>query len=308
MLSLGIRYLTGCVVASDVADRRRVEWPPHPGRIFMAMAAAHFQTGEEPEERAALEWFEEKLSPPQIHAPGHLQRSAVKHYVPVNDDPGGSKASIQSAPGLGRKRQPREFAKAWIEDEIVYLIWPEIQPGEHFSPLERLCGKVTRIGHSASLVQMWASRQEPKTPPNWLPDETRPATWLRVPGPGLLQYLERQFNREESDAYFDLLAVAAQDADKKQQKATRVALKEKFQNQPPVRLRPELSISHGYAPRAATPSPAAPGTVFDARLVIFALQRQSGPYRHLDLAATLQVTGQFRKALLAQLESGIPKS
>lgn len=45
MLTLGIRYLTGYAVASNVAHRDEVEWPPHPGRVFMAMAAAHFETG-----------------------------------------------------------------------------------------------------------------------------------------------------------------------------------------------------------------------------------------------------------------------
>ena len=44
---LGIRYLTGYAVATDLAQRR-AEWPPHPARIFMAMAAAHFETGADP--------------------------------------------------------------------------------------------------------------------------------------------------------------------------------------------------------------------------------------------------------------------
>jgi CRISPR-associated protein Csb2 len=57
MLTLGIRYLNECVVASDAGNRRHVEWPPHPGRVFMALVAAHFQTGEDPQERAALQWL-----------------------------------------------------------------------------------------------------------------------------------------------------------------------------------------------------------------------------------------------------------
>jgi CRISPR-associated protein Csb2 len=306
VLTLGIRYLTGCAVAGDVDDRSHAEWPPHPGRVFMALAAAHFQTGEDPEERAALEWLERELAP-QINAPGYDERAAVTQFVPVNDVPGPSSAPIQSASGLTRKRQPRQFASAWIDGEGVYLHWPDAQPGERFPALEKLCGKVTRIGHSASLVQMWASQEAPDVPANWLPDEARATARFRVPGPGLLEYLERRFNRQETDAYFELVAAAALGSDRNRQRAAKLALREHFQNQPPTRLRPELSMSHGYAPRGDAPEPAAPGTVFDPRLLVFALAREDGPYRHLDLAATLQVTGRFRESLLSHLGVGIPE-
>ena len=39
MLTLGIEYLTGHAVATSTGDRVLPEWPPHPGRIFMALAA-----------------------------------------------------------------------------------------------------------------------------------------------------------------------------------------------------------------------------------------------------------------------------
>lgn len=305
MLTLGIRYLTGCAVASDVDDRSHVEWPPHPGRVFMALAAAHFQTGEDPDERAALEWLEQELAP-QINAPGYDERAAVTQFVPVNDVPGGSSAPIQSAPGLTRKRQPRTFARAWVDDEGLYLHWPDAQPGERFPALEKLCGKVTRVGHSASLVQMWASQEAPDVPANWLPDEARATARFRVPGPGLLRYLERQFNRRETDAYCELLA-AAQGPPGNRRADASAALKANFQNQPPTRLRPELSVSHGYAPRGDAPEPAAPGTVFDPGLLVFALAREDGPFRHLDLAATLQLTGRFRESLLSHLDADIPE-
>lgn len=306
MLTLGIRYLTGCVVASDVADRRRVEWPPHPGRVFMALAAAHFESGDDPGERAALEWLEQKLPPPQIYAPSHTERRTVTQYVPVNDEAGPSNAPVQSLPGVTRKRQPRAFARAWIGDDLVYLFWPEIDSMEYFPAIRQLCGKVTRIGHSTSLVQMWASQEAPSVPANWLPDELRADRRFRVAGSGLLQYLERQFNKQQAEAYFELVA-ASQDSDKKRQKTARVALKENFQNQAPVRLRPELSISHGYAPRTGSPELPVRVTAFDPRLLVFALERSRGSYRHLDLPATLQLTARFREALLSHLGADIPE-
>jgi CRISPR-associated protein Csb2 len=307
MLALGIRYLTGCVVAGDVADRRHVEWPPHPARIFMALAAAHFQTGEDPAERAALEWLQESPTPPQIHAPRHVERAVVTHYVPVNDKAGPSSAPIQSAVGLTRERQPRGFASAWLEEEIVYLLWPEADATAHFAALDSLCAKVTRIGHSASLVQMWASQEAPEKQANWVPDEAHATERFRVAGPDSLLYLERQFNARETDEYFRLNAAAADATDKGRQRNAKATLRERFLKQPPQRLRPELSLSHGYAPPREERKAVAPGTVFDPNLLVFALCRVDGPYRHLDLAATLQLTGRFRQALLDHLGPEIPE-
>lgn len=54
MIAIGIRYLTGWSLATDPADRQRPEWPPHPDRVFMALAAAHFETDGGDAEREAL--------------------------------------------------------------------------------------------------------------------------------------------------------------------------------------------------------------------------------------------------------------
>ena len=306
MLTLGIRYLTGCVAASDVADRRHVEWPPHPARVFMALAAAYFETGADPAERAALEWLEAQPAP-QIHAPAHIERPVVAQYVPVNDRAGPSKAALQSAGGLTRARQPRTFARAWLHDDTAYLIWPDAQPETHLVALEGLCGKVTRIGHSASLVQVWATQAAPGKSVNWLPDETGATERFRVAGPGSLRYLERQFNQQEVNEFFDLAAAADDGWDAKRQKAAKNALREKFQNQTPVRLRPDLSLSQGYAPPREVTEPSASGTVFDPGLLVCSLRRVDGPYRYLDLAATLQLTGRFRESLLQHLGADAPE-
>ena len=55
MFALGIRYLNGWVAATQVDSYDQVEWPPHPGRVFMAMAAAHFQNGASEEDGASQE-------------------------------------------------------------------------------------------------------------------------------------------------------------------------------------------------------------------------------------------------------------
>ena len=68
-LTIGWEYLTGYAVATDPGDRQRVEWPPHPARVFMALAAAWFETGEDADEKEALEWLERIESEPELHLP-----------------------------------------------------------------------------------------------------------------------------------------------------------------------------------------------------------------------------------------------
>jgi CRISPR-associated protein Csb2 len=124
---------------------------------------------------------------------------------------------------------------------------------------------------------------------------------LRVAGNGSFSYLERQFNREATNEFFLLSEQAEESSHKKAQKVAKQSLKEKFQNMPPVRLRPEMSLSHGYAPRGHLTDVSAPGTVFGHRLLVFPLRRADGPFRRLDLAVTLQLTGRFREAILKHL-------
>ena len=102
MTTLGIRYLTGRSVARNLAVPRAAEWPPHPGRVFMAMAAAHFETRGGQDEREALEWLE-RAGSPAVSAGNDQPRSFVETYVPVND-----KLDKQSGAAL-RARQPRSF-------------------------------------------------------------------------------------------------------------------------------------------------------------------------------------------------------
>ncbi len=86
MFALEVEYLTGRAVASEPNDRDTAEWPPHPGRIFMALVAAH--TERDPgdvAERAALLWLE-SLSPPGIGATDASQREVLDVFVPVNDN------------------------------------------------------------------------------------------------------------------------------------------------------------------------------------------------------------------------------
>ncbi len=298
MFALGIRYLNGWATASDVANRDQVEWPPHPGRIFMAMAAAYFHNEKNPGEQAALEWLE-KLDPPEVYAGGCEARRVVTHFVPVNDKPGPAKAVLQSAPGLTRTRQPRTFARAWLSSDTVYLVWPEVTAKSSIAEnLAKLTQRVSRIGHSSSLVQMWMESEPPANQSALVPDDSRADRRFRVPTPGTLRYLEERYNGGALEAYGALKVAELEALDKKTRAKIRKELRETYQNQPPVSLRPELSQWQGYALAKPESPSKMPGTFFDPNLLIYRLIRESGSYRSLELATTLRLTTLLRKAMV----------
>ena len=215
MFALGIRYLNGwSMAAADGARKEQAEWPPHPDRVFMALAAAWFETGEDAAEGEALRWLE-TLPPPAIAASDATTRAAVVSYVPVNDAGVGRKmptsgdlGKLKDA-GLAvlpeyRLRQPRGFPVAIPRDPTVHLVWSEAELGVHRTALERLGAKVTHVGHSASFVQVWLETSPP--PPAWIPATGVATQRLRVTSSGRLKTLETRMNRAAWIAYQDLLS------------------------------------------------------------------------------------------------------
>ena len=278
MFALGIRYLNGWVAASQVNNFDQVEWPPHPGRVFMAMAAAHFQNGASEEEQKALEWLE-LLDAPEVFASDCKERPTVTSFVPVNDKPIDRKKGmpLQSAPDIIRNRQPRTFARAWLENENVFLRWPKATSPtrEIVESISKICGRVTRIGHSSSFVQVrvvekpeWENQSAKLQ--KWIPNDAQAERQFRVLGKGTLKYLRKQYKGAES--------------------------KKKHNVQPP---HPRLPSWHGYTLEWEKSAVSAPGTVFDEkRLIILRLRRESGDYRSLGVISTLRVTSALQKALI----------
>ncbi len=224
MFALGLRYLNGwSMAAADGARKEQAEWPPHPDRVFMALAAAWFETGEDAAEGEALRWLE-ALPPPAIAASDASCRTAVASYVPVNDA-GAPRREVPTLDDLNkietfkkkqgklkesglsmlpehRSRQPRGFPVAIPHDPTVHLLWPEAEPSAHRHALERLAAKVTHVGHSASFVQAWVALCPPE--PIWIPDDSIAARRLRVTNPGRLRALKTRMNRTALLAYRDL--------------------------------------------------------------------------------------------------------
>lgn len=206
MLTLGIEYLTGHAVATSTGDRTLAEWPPHPGRIFMAMAAAYFETRPDPSEEAAIaEWEQEaealrwleRQDAPQIFAADCSRRSVLDVYVKPNDfsifDTNGKPNKVPNPfkEGLNEKQRQQQIKSVKEQREIlpsfrngkertfptvrphksqVYLQWSDESPSPEIrNALERLCAKVIRIGHSSSMVRMWVEATNAPASFNWLP-------------------------------------------------------------------------------------------------------------------------------------------
>jgi CRISPR-associated protein Csb2 len=302
MFSIAIRYLNGwAMAAADGPKKQQPEWPPHPGRTFMAFSAAWFETGEDPAEGAALRWLE-ALPPPSIAASDAEKRAAVTSYVPVNGVRMGRKmpqgANFAKLKGAGlallpehRPRQERGFPVVIPHDPTVYLIWPDIAPGEHRASLEQLTAKVTHVGHSASLVQVWIDDQPPL--PNWLPTEGVAMFRLRVPRSGRLDELNRLCNRKAMLSYADMTAELATLKGKAKTRM-KEAIHERFGGDVPRSLRPTLGGWRGYARATETTEPAVRGSTFNPDLVVLTVLG-----KRLSLPATLKLTEVLRRALMS---------
>lgn len=296
MLALGIRYLTGYAVATDVSDRGKPEWPPHPARVFMALAAAHFETGEDADERGALEWLQQQ-GPPAMRVSVADTRDVVTHYVPVNDsgDPvDGEKAlpPMQSV-ALGRNRQPRTFPRVRPQDETVYIFWPNASPMEvPRAALARLCDKVIRVGHSSSLTQMWIVENSSELTPTLEPAETG-EHHMRTVADGTLIYLKSAYSVDAIEAYTDLQGrIAASKG--KAKTALKSELLDAFGGVEPGSLRPTINTWQPYRQvQGAAETPVASGA-FDRELMVLSIEE--GPV--IGLESTWSLITALRDTIL----------
>lgn len=343
-LEIGWEYLTGYVVATDPSSRERAEWPPHPARVFMAMAAAWFETdpgvgGSDHDQREhategdALRWLEglgdpELLLPP-VDTGG--ERSNVTVYVPVNDKAGPSSATLQSAPSVTRSKQGRTFPRRFVGTVPVYMHWAQAERfNEHRDALARLCAKVTRIGHSSSLVWMWVAERDAEPEEagleRWCPAEGTGTMHCRRVSQGLLDALPGQTNIPRIEAFAERVG-SIEDAqhevneakvsgDTARRRSANQALgdaKQGFEKEygekykksaaSPPRLRPHIGLWTGYQRADTNPEPEAVHPHFDTDLVI--LTHSGGP--RLPLVSTLAVCAALRGALMKHCPDPVPE-
>jgi len=94
-----------------------------------------------------------------------------------------------------RNRQERTFPVVVPERSSFTFLWPEVEPAEHLEALRRLCDRVTRLGHSSSLV--CCVIVERLIEPTLVPHKTGEHV-LRVVGPGQLGQLEEAYKRHQA--------------------------------------------------------------------------------------------------------------
>ena len=191
-----VDFPTGRCYSAQAHDPSSPEWPPHPSRLFAALVASGYRTGNgmTPQRRAVLELLE-ALSPPTIAAPAADLHQAPVTYVPPGDSVGrkGKKGQEQYEHGVHRWRQPRYFPKAIIlGDPVMYYGWETDLQDDSISTIDGIAAGVTHLGTSHSMVVMKAYAGMMPQPATLLPNPTG-TDFFRVPTKGRLRELDAVF-------------------------------------------------------------------------------------------------------------------
>lgn len=323
MFSICVRFVTGRVVAKQFTRPGEVEWPIHPARLFMAFAAAHYETAidnsandQTPDddvyavEREMLEWLE-TLSPPSITNPTISARQVVTVFVPVNDR--------SSDPGH-RSKQPRQFPSGYVGEQPARFTWTDDVPDRFRAALNRLLSSVVRVGHSSSLVQCWLDEGASNSGEIQFPDQelANPAGhehWrpiarvssgttsrLRITSPGMLSLLDRAMNLQAVNKYAELALVARDGDSPKIRKSAKNELSESFPNGLPKSQPPYISTTSIYEKIEPKQPSIILRTCFDA--ILIPLTRMEGAA--LGLQHTLDVCRMLRNAILTHGGASAP--
>jgi CRISPR-associated protein Csb2 len=186
VFALEVEYLLGRVFAGDFQNRSESEWPPHPGRLFSALAAAYFENGANANEREALEWLECQR-PPHIRAGLRGESQTPTAFVPTNY-PG-------DGPPALRDKQPRFFPAQGPSETTVHFIWAEAEPAAKVaSTLDQLASRTAYLGKACSVIRMRVADSAPEA--NYAPDGGGKYV-LRVPVRGRLQELAWLFEADQ---------------------------------------------------------------------------------------------------------------
>jgi CRISPR-associated protein Csb2 len=107
---------------------------------------------------------------------------------------GGKDANGRLKRQQGRTRQVRTFPVVRPETPTFAFLWPAADPSSHQVGIEKLCARVTRLGHSSSLVR--CSVVDRDITPTLIPSDEGGVV-LRVVAPGQLQRLNSAFAHHE---------------------------------------------------------------------------------------------------------------
>ena len=170
------------------------EWPPHPARVFCALAAAASTDAA----WAALRWLEAHPAPEIWADPADRVRTgrAAAYVVENAIDAGGGN---QTWPGRDNGMRTRAFAVPATDTFTV--AWPQADPAAAvLAELRALARAVPYVGRSTSLAEVSVAQSVPGDPGGSVVYEAVPlgdlrATWqVRVPYPGYVDELRAAYN------------------------------------------------------------------------------------------------------------------
>lgn len=143
----------------------------------------------------AIRDAEKKLADATTPAAQRKARAALdkakREAVTIDGSP--SDKALKTAIALmpeRRTRQVRTFPVVLPETPTFTLLWPKADAAPHRDALERLCARVTRLGHSSSLVR--CALTDDDLSPTLVPSDDGDVV-LRVVSPGQLDRLDKAF-------------------------------------------------------------------------------------------------------------------
>ena len=161
MINITVEYLSGVAYLDGRAAGRpgRVEWPPHPDRLFMALVAAWGRADCDASERRALEWLE-RQDPPAIAASDGQVRPTLTVYSPVNDRLPDTKELRKHVPMVSpdhrarhvidflqtARNKERQVASVVPRSPRVSYLWETDAPVDLRKPLEGLVAHMLSLG------------------------------------------------------------------------------------------------------------------------------------------------------------------
>jgi CRISPR-associated protein Csb2 len=147
----------------------------------------------------AIREAEDKLAQAKTPATRRKAEDALekgkREAVAIDADP--SDKALKTATSLlpeRRTRQVRTFPVVLPETPTFAFLWPTGDPSPHRAAFEELCARVTRLGHSSSLVR--CSVVDRDLTPTLVPSDEGDVV-LRVVGPGQLERLDRAFEHHQ---------------------------------------------------------------------------------------------------------------
>lgn len=209
MLTVDVEYLMGRVVSSSYHDRKMVEFPPHPSRLFSALVATYEECDLGTDARKALEWLEALPDPSLYASPATVTnhgRNVLPVFVPVNDeayypasrenDKKGrtrikSQPPISNGSMLNRLRAERVFPAITPDDPHVKFMWDAGSEAQIYIPaLRSIAERVAYLGHSMTPVAISVDESSPM--PTLIPDPDG-KIMMRTIGKGRLRHLEETY-------------------------------------------------------------------------------------------------------------------